>query len=80
MNSKYFDSLLESPGRLRHAAIDGGRRRVLVELRRRRERVRRLIRLLSEQTPPEEGAGRTDGAASRHRRCSLSTNSPAHAA
>jgi hypothetical protein len=88
MDSKLIDSLLESPGRLRRAAIEdagaaasfGARERVLAVLRRRRERVKRLIRFLDEETLLEEGAGRAARAASRCRRRSLSANSPARAA
>ena len=88
MDSRLFDSLLESSGRLQHAAIDyaraaapcDARERVLTELRLRRERLEVLIRLVDEEARLEEGAGRARRAAARLRRGSLSGDSPAHAA
>jgi hypothetical protein len=94
MDSKFLDGLLEAPKRLQRAAIGDARAGrdsgaaasldtgdlVLAELRLRRDRLKHLIRLLSEEARLEEGAGHAPCCASRHRCRGLSSGSPARAA
>jgi hypothetical protein len=75
MDSKSFDRLLESSGRLKQAAIEDARgmasfdarERVLAELRQRRESLKNLIRILDEEARVEKASGRAARASSRYR-------------
>jgi valyl-tRNA synthetase len=88
MDSKLFDSLLESSGRLKQAALEDARgmasfdarERVLAELRQRRESLKNLIRVLDEESRVEEVAGRAARASSRYRCRGLSCCSQSRAA